>query len=100
MYDLKETNHEMLYFYRHILRTDARHKKTDLLECGSNLVSKIKMLDTITNILHNKGMSEDDITINLLLKGNNGLSYEENKQIFAAVHLFIIESKRFAQNDN
>ncbi len=68
-----------------------------LLECGSNLVSKVKMLDTVTNILINKGMGDDDITIDLLLRGNNALTYEENSQIFAAVHLFIIESKRFAQ---
>ena len=67
-----------------------------LLECGSNLVSKVKMLDTITNILTAKGMNDNDIDITLLLRGSKALSYEENVAIFNAVHLFIIESKRFA----
>ncbi len=66
-----------------------------LLECGSNLVSKVKMLDTITDILtsNNRG---DDITIDLLLKGSITLSDRDNKKIFDAVQLFILESKRFA----
>ncbi len=70
-----------------------------LLQCGNNLVSKIKMLDSITAVLEAKGMDGGEIDqfidVNLLLKGNADLSYEENTQIFSSVQTFIKESKRF-----
>ena len=69
-----------------------------LLEYGSNLVCKVKMLDTITNILEGKGMGDDDISIELLLMGSSALNYNENVQIFDAVQLYITESKRFISN--
>ena len=65
-----------------------------LLECGSNLVSKVKMLDSITDILANKGLG-DMLNIDLLLKGSDRLSLNENKLIFGHVQTFIAESKRF-----
>ncbi len=71
---------------------DANHF---LLECGSNLVSKVKMLDNITALLEAKGLSENDIDIRLLLYGSENLSYESNCQIFSYVQTFIGESKRF-----
>ena len=71
---------------------DANHY---LLECGSNLVSKVKMLDNITNLLEANNLSEEDIDIRLLLYGSEDLSYESNCQIFSYVQTFIGESKRF-----
>ncbi len=65
-----------------------------LLECGMNLVSKVKMLDTITDIL-NSTNKQIALNIHLLLYGSKHLSYNENCSIFEAVQLFIMESKRF-----
>ncbi len=70
-----------------------------LLECGRNLVSKIKMIDSITDVFLSKGVREEVIdemlNIELLLRGTPRLSTEDNKQIFSSVHTFIAESKRF-----
>ena len=71
---------------------DANHF---LLECGSNLVSKVKMLDNITALLEANDLNENDIDIRLLLYGSENLSYESNSQIFSYVQTFIGESKRF-----
>ncbi len=67
-----------------------------LLQCGRHLVSKIKMLDSITDLIDSKGLADQlDIDINLLLYGSDLLKEEENARIFSFVQLFIIESKRF-----
>ncbi len=71
---------------------DANHF---LLECGSNLVSKVKMLDSIIALLKANDLNENDIDIRLLLYGSEDLSYESNCQIFSYVQTFIGESKRF-----
>ncbi len=71
---------------------DANHY---LLECGSNLVSKVKMLDNITALLEANNLTEDDIDIRLLLYGSDNLNYEANTQLFSYVQTFIGESKRF-----
>ena len=71
---------------------DANHF---LLECGRNLVSKVKMIDNITNILSRNNLDEDLLTIDLLLYGSNVLSLEDNKLVFSSVQTFIAESKRF-----
>ncbi len=46
-----------------------------LLQCGNNLVSKIKMLDSITAVLEAKGIGlgeiDQFIDVNLLLKGTS-----------------------------
>ncbi len=65
-----------------------------LLECGRNLVSKIKMMDTISDLLNEKNL-ENLFGVHLLLHGSNQLSYMENCRIFEAVQVFIMESKRF-----
>ncbi len=71
-----------------------------LLQCGNNLVSKIKMLDTITAMLETRGMDMGEIdqyiNVDLLLKGSPDLTYEENTIIFKSVQTFIKESKRFS----
>ncbi len=65
------------------------------LDCGTNLVAKVEMLDKITDILTIKGL-DHLLDIDLLLFGSDQLSYEENKQVFGHVQQFIKESKRFA----
>ncbi len=65
-----------------------------LLECGRNLVSKVKMLDTIHDILELKN-KVNLLNIQLLLHGSSELSYNENCAVFEAVQVFIMESKRF-----
>ena len=67
-----------------------------LLECGKNLVSKIKMMDTITDIIANKN-AQIALNIDLLLYGSKHLNNKENCSVFEAVQLFIMESKRFKQ---
>ena len=58
------------------------------------------MLDTITNLLTIKGMTQaqidDMLDVDLLLYGNNNLSQKENENIFQAVQIFISDSKRFS----
>ncbi len=70
-----------------------------LLQCGNNLVAKVTMIDSITDILLNKGLNQtqidDMLDVQLLLKGSNNLSQKENENIFQAVHIFISDSKRF-----
>ncbi len=70
-----------------------------LLECGNNLVAKVTMLDSITDILLAKGLSQqmadDMLGVDLLLKGDPILSIEENERIFKCVQIFINDSKRF-----
>ncbi len=72
---------------------DANHF---LLECGSNLVAKVEMLDNITHLLEAKNLVHL-LDIDLLLFGSDQLSYEENNQVFGFVHHFIKISKRFTQ---
>ncbi len=68
-----------------------------LLECGTHLVSKVKMLDNITDLLGGKGLLDEiDIDINLLLYGSNRLSIEENNRLASYVQVIIGESKRFS----
>ena len=70
-----------------------------LLECGINLVAKVTMLDSITDILLAKGLSQpvvdDMLGVDLLLKGHPTLSINENERIFKCVQIFIGDSKRF-----
>ncbi len=70
-----------------------------LLQCGRNLVAKVIMLDSITDLLQAKGMAQnvidDMLGVNLLLKGSSRLSDAENIQIFQLVHIFVSDSKRF-----
>ncbi len=73
---------------------ESETAKHFLLECGKNLVSKIKMMDTITDIIANKN-AQIALNIDLLLYGSKHLSYKENCSVFEAVQLFIMESKRF-----
>ncbi len=73
-----------------------------LLDCGSNLVAKVEMLDSVMEILMNKGLTMDEASdrlgVDLLLYGAPDLSYQENIQIFDNVHRFIGKSKRFDVN--
>ncbi len=70
-----------------------------LLDCGSNLVARIEMLDSVMDILVDKGYSIDDandkLGVDLLLYGANDLSVEDNALIFEKVQHFIGKSKRF-----
>ncbi len=70
-----------------------------LLECGNNLIAKVTMLDSITDILLAKGLSQqvvdDMLGVDLLLKGHLTLSVNENERIFKCVQIFIGDSKRF-----
>ncbi len=66
-----------------------------LLDCGSNLVVKVTMLDSITDLLTANGLT-DRINVDLLLYGSNRLSDDNNKKLFSFVQRFIAESKRFA----
>ncbi len=71
-----------------------------LLECGRNLVAKVIMLDSITDLLLAKGFAQNTIDemlgVDLLLRGSEELSSDENIQIFKLVHIFISDSKRFS----
>ena len=77
-------------------REDACHY---LLDCGIDLRKRIRMLDTVMDILINKGLSEVEIdeinTINLYLRGSPRLTPTENAKIFKAVHIFLEDSGRF-----
>ncbi len=53
------------------------------------------MLDSITDLLQDRGIDEDLLDINLLLYGSDLLSHEDNVKIFSYVHTFIKDSKRF-----
>ncbi len=66
-----------------------------LLECGRNLVAKINMLDSISDLLTSNGLNIP-LNIELLLYGSVRLSDDKNKKLFSFVHQFIAESKRFA----
>ncbi len=74
---------------------DIENAEHFLLECGRNLVAKVKMLDSITDLLAGKGIT-DPINVNLLLYGSDRLNEENNKKLFSYVQLFIAESKRFS----
>ncbi len=72
---------------------NARHF---LLECGTNLVAKVNMLDSITDLLHDRGLDNNNLLdIDLLLYGSDLLSYNDNVRIFSLVHTFIKDSNRF-----
>ncbi len=70
-----------------------------LLQCGSNLVAKVTMLDTIHDILVGSGFSNEQadamVDIDLLLKGNPNLSTDINSAIIKTVYKFISASHRF-----
>ena len=66
-----------------------------LLDCGNNLVAKVNMLDSITDLLLDRGIDEDLLDINLLLYGSDQLSHDDNVKIFSFVHTFIKDSNRF-----
>ena len=57
------------------------------------------MLDSITDILLAKGLSQqmidDMLGVDLLLKGDPFLTTDENERIFKCVQIFINDSKRF-----
>ena len=57
------------------------------------------MLDSVTDILLAKGLSQqmidDMLSVDLILKGDPILSTEENERIFKCVQIFINDSKRF-----
>ncbi len=70
-----------------------------LLNCGTNLVSKVIMIDSVTDLLMTKGFSDIEIEnmldVHLLLRGSPMLSDAENCRIFGFVQVFISDSKRF-----
>ncbi len=53
------------------------------------------MLDSITDLLLDRGLNENLLDIDLLLYGTDLLSHEDNVKIFSLVHSFIKTSKRF-----
>ena len=69
-----------------------------LLDCGIELEKRVKMLDSILDVLKNKGLSDDRIDqifgADLLLYGSGELDINENTSIFEAVQLFLWESDR------
>ncbi len=71
-----------------------------LLDCGIELRKRVQMLDSIMDVLLDKGLSEEKIDelfkVELLLKGSDELTLEENVKIFGAVHLFLEQSNRFS----
>ncbi len=70
-----------------------------LLDCGIELEKRVKMLDSIFDILKNEGFSDDRIDqilgADLLLYGSDELNENVNTSIFEAVQLFLWESDRF-----
>ena len=58
------------------------------------------MLDSINDLLIHKGMTQAQVDnmldVDLLLRGSNALTVEENERVFDAVHIFISDSKKFA----
>ncbi len=53
------------------------------------------MLDSITDLLLDRGLNENLLDIDLLLYGSDLLSHEDNVKVFSFVHSFIKSSKRF-----
>ncbi len=71
-----------------------------LLDCGIDLRKRIRMLDSVMDVLLGKGLSEAEIdeinNLDLYLKGSPRLTLCENARIFKAVHIFLEDSGRFA----
>ncbi len=77
---------------------DIENAEHFLLECGRNLVAKVKMLDSITDLLASNGIN-DQIDVDLLLCGSDRLNVDNNKKLFSYVQIFIAESKRFSNTN-
>ena len=67
--------------------TVAETSRHYLLQCPRFIPQRNDMYASLTNF--------QPITVNLLLFGNDSLTYEENTNIFDAVHTYILRSKRF-----
>ncbi len=71
-----------------------------LFDCGIDLRKRVRMLDSVMDVLLAKGLSEADIdeinNINLYLRGSPRLTPTENARIFKSVHIFLEDSGRFA----
>ena len=63
-----------------------------LLACPCYAVQRDLMFNTITRL--------SAINLDVLLFGNPMLTINDNKIIFGAVHMFIVDSNRFVHNDN
>ena len=67
-----------------------------LIHCDLYTEPRINLFHVITPILESHGLNlHGDLLINLLLYGNNTLSYDENKAILTATLTFILKSTRF-----
>ncbi len=67
-------------------RGEVENAQHFLLDCGNNLVAKINMLDSITDLLLERSLDEDLLDTDLLLYGSDLLSHENNVKIFSFVH--------------
>ncbi len=71
-----------------------------LLDCGIDLRKRIRMLDSVMDVLLGNNRTEADIdeinNINLYLRGSPRLTLNENTRIFKAVHIFLEDTGRFA----
>ena len=67
-----------------------------LIHCDLYTEPRINMFHVINPILESHGLYlHGDLLINLLLYGNNTVSYDDNKAILTATLKFIIQSTRF-----
>ena len=67
-----------------------------LIHCDLYTEPRINLFHVITPILESHGLNlHGDLLINLLLYGNNTLSYDENKAILTATLTFILKSTHF-----
>ncbi len=64
-----------------------------LLECNKYLQPRVKMLETVEQVLSSNNLNTR-VTLKLLLYGNNNISYKDNCKIFDCVQLFIRKSDR------
>ncbi len=71
-----------------------------LLDCSIDLRKRIRMLDSVMDVLLDNNRTEADIdeinNINLYLRGSPRLTLNENTRIFKAVHIFLEDTGRFA----
>ena len=67
-----------------------------LIHCGLYTVARHAMLQVINPILASNGLHlQNELLANLLLYGNDALTFDENKAVLTATLKFIQKSTRF-----
>ncbi len=68
-----------------------------ILRCPTNNNVRVRFLMDIANLFEPQYIAslDDAKIVDIFLHGDNNLNFEVNKQLFAMVHAFLIDSKRF-----